>query len=482
MNIHYSRLPAIIASFEAAMRDEKLWAAVDNKVQMPEVTDLHFFDTKQAAVDFQDFNRSMQREIVLFPVLVTWDAMHEKVNAQIKSGIEYPNVTIDHQEMQELNQQYLMRMAAGELSQAMDGINWDNTFYDPLYANTEAESFEDKVDFNRLQCLIEDLSAFAQSNERAYAMVKEMLHHYWTGQPMEIQIESVLNGHLPRNTFLLLSPTNNQTMNMENLQFLKDNVKYTGFGEALFAELEKNIQEKKPEFQLHFTTQINNRPFDAVLDFRKSNTSDMYFFNRYAASIEKSNGTKVEQSFAINKGKGVTAKEAYNLLQGRAIKKELTNSKGETYQAWMQLDFDNKDDKGNHLVKKYNDNYGYDLRESVAKFPVLDLDGGEKEKDLMRSLEKGNAQAATIDNNGVAMKVFLEANPQYKTLNVYDEHFKMLKHDSLPKIQEQVSAPAEKVSDKNVNTKQDLKNAKGQTAGKGQLEKKRTRQGKGVKM
>ena len=167
---------------------------------------------------------------------------------------------------------------------------------------------------------------------------------------------------------------------MENLQYLKDNIKYTGFGEALYPELEKNITARKEEFQLHFTTQIGNRPFDAVLDFRKSNTSDMYFFNRYKATIEKSNGEKVSQSFQINKGKGVTAKEAYNLLQGRAVKREMTNAKGEEYQAWMQLDFDNKDEKGNFKVNKYNENYGYELRESIARFPVLELDGGDKEK------------------------------------------------------------------------------------------------------
>lgn len=222
---------------------------------------------------------------------------------------------------------------------------------------------------------------------------------------------------------------------MENLQFLKDNIKYSGFGEALYGELEKNIQSKKNDFQLHFATQVNNRPFDAILHFRKSNTSEMYIFNRYVASVEKANGEKLEQSFSIDKGKGVTAKEAYNLLQGRAVYKELTNSKGGDYRAWMQLDFDKKDEKGNYAVNKYTDNYGYDLRESVAKFPVLELDGGEKEKELLRSLERGNAQAVSIDKDGEPLKVFLEANPKYKSVNVYDEHFKMMKHENLPKIE-----------------------------------------------
>jgi hypothetical protein len=184
----------------------------------------------------------------------------------------------------------------------------------------------------------------------------------------------------------------------------------------------------------------------------------MYFFNRYKASIEKSNGEKIEQSFQITKGKGVTAKEAYNLLQGRAVKREMTNAKGEEYQAWMQFDFDNKDEKGNFKVNKYTENYGYDLRESIARFPVFELDGGDKEKDLLRSLEKGNAQMATMDKDGEQIKVFLEANPKYKTINVYDEQFKMMKHEELPKV------------------------ANGQRIQQVQISKKRVRNQKGVKV
>ncbi|WP_204319719.1 hypothetical protein, partial [Klebsiella pneumoniae] len=72
---------------------------------------------------------------------------------------------------------------------------------------------------------------------------------------------------------------------------------------------------------------------------------------------------------------------------------------------------------------------------------MQELDGGEKEKELMRSLERGNAQMATIDNKGEPMKIILEANPKYKTVNVYDEKFKMLKHHELPQAQK-VEAPA----------------------------------------
>jgi hypothetical protein len=216
----------------------------------------------------------------------------------------------------------------------------------------------------------------------------------------------------------------------------------------------------------------------------------MYFFNRYKASIEKSNGEKIEQSFQITKGKGVTAKEAYNLLQGRAVKREMTNAKGEEYQAWMQLDFDNKDEKGNFKVNKYTENYGYDLRESIARFPVLELDGGDKEKDLLRSLEKGNAQMATIDKNGEQIKVFLEANPKYKTINVYDEQFKMMKHEELPKVEKEqrvqqdqkMGEPKQEVKQTNNRQENPTEKKNSQKNEKGLISKKRVRNQKGVKV
>ncbi len=128
-------------------------------------------------------------------------------------------------------------------------------------------------------------------------------------------------------------------MNQQNLNYLKENLKYMGFGESLYPVLEKNIQQRFPEFVLKLHLDMNRKPFDVDLHFRKSDNSDMYFFNSYSASLQRSNGEKVEQTFYLNKGKGVTAKEAYNLLEGRAVYKELTTKAGESYKAWLQLDF-----------------------------------------------------------------------------------------------------------------------------------------------
>jgi hypothetical protein len=105
--------------------------------------------------------------------------------------------------------------------------------------------------------------------------------------------------------------------------------------------LEKNLNEGKAEFQLHYKAEINKKPFEATMNFRKSETTDRYFFNNYHASLEKGKDEKAEQTFYLNKGKGVTGKEAFNLLDGRSVHKDLVTKEGQPYKAWMQLNFEN---------------------------------------------------------------------------------------------------------------------------------------------
>ena len=242
-------------------------------------------------------------------------------------------------------------------------------------------------------------------------------------------------------------------MNNDNLQYLKDNIKYMGFGETLKAELERNMGEGKGEFQLHFKAEINKKPFEATLNFRKSDSTDMYFFNNYNASLEKSNGEKNEQTFYLNKGKGVTAKEAYNLLDGRAVHKDLTTKEGQPYKAWIQLDFENKDKNNNFEVKQFHENYGYDLKTAVEKFAVAELNDPEKAKTLMQSLEKGNVQSVTIEKDGNSHKMFMEADPQYKKITMYDSNMKMVAKESLEQYKSGIDKGSKEVKEGQENDK-----------------------------
>jgi len=251
-------------------------------------------------------------------------------------------------------------------------------------------------------------------------------------------------------------------MNTNNLEFLQNGLKYLGFDEKLGIELAKNISEGKADFQLKEQKSYGNDKMDTALHFRKSDSSDMYFFNKYDATVKKGN-EDLNQTFYIEKNKGVTLKEAYNLLSGRSVNKDLVNKDGEKYNAWIQLNFSEKDKYGNHPVKQYHANYGYDLAQAVAKHPVKELSDPEQKDKLMSSLEKGNVQSVTFSKDGKEEKMFIEANPQYKTVNVFDGQMKEVKQENVKLGQDVKEAPVkagelEKKAAKSIDKKQPSKN------------------------
>lgn len=220
-------------------------------------------------------------------------------------------------------------------------------------------------------------------------------------------------------------------MNDKNYEYLKDSMKYMGFGDGLAEALKTMMKIGGADFQLAFNSEINKKAFSAVLSFRKSQNTDMYFFNGYHATLQRSNGELKDQAFYLNKGKGVTVKEAYNLLEGRAVYKELENKEGEKYHAWLQIDFGKRDKNNNHQMKQYHEKFGFDLKEALSKFPIRDMKEPDLKDILLSSLQKGNLQAVAFEKEGGAVRMFVEANPQYKTVNLYDSELKRLPKEEL---------------------------------------------------
>ncbi len=216
-------------------------------------------------------------------------------------------------------------------------------------------------------------------------------------------------------------------MNKENVDFLKERLFYLGFGDNLSAKLEKKITDKEDKFNLSFQAEFQNSGkksvVDYTLDVSKSKQNDMYFLNNYTATLNPDNPDKsVTHKFYLNKGSGVTAKEAFNMLEGRAVfKDKLENKEGEKYKAWLQIDFNNKDDKGNFKVQQYHEAWKYDLDKNLAKQPIKELENPTQKEQLVKSLEKGNIPQVTFVRDGKEEKMFVEANPKERSLTIYDQ-------------------------------------------------------------
>jgi hypothetical protein len=237
-------------------------------------------------------------------------------------------------------------------------------------------------------------------------------------------------------------------MNQKNFDYLKDGLKYLGFGEGLNNKLAEELASGKTEFQINTVNEYGRDKVNYKLDFRKSDQSDMYFFNRYNATFKpEGDSPEKAQTFYIKKNSGITAKEAYNLLNGRAVNKDLTNAEGQPYNAWLQIDFAQKDDNGNHKFKMIHQAYGYDLEKELAKHPIKELNEPVTKERLMQSLERGNLHQVTFTEADKEEKMFIEANPQFKTLNVYDDRLKKVFVEVAKKYHVPESDPMKKQSE-----------------------------------
>jgi hypothetical protein len=220
-------------------------------------------------------------------------------------------------------------------------------------------------------------------------------------------------------------------MNTQNLDFLKKTLLNLGFGEKMNPELEKQIGAKAPAFQLFASHEFNQKQADYTLHFKAGENKEMYFFNKYDASVKSGQGEENKQSFYINKGSGVTAKEAFNLIEGRAVHKQLYSQGGEKYSAWLKLDPENLTEGGNKKLRSWNENYGFKPEEVLAGKGIKEMKTDESRENLLRSLRKGNAQQITVEKDGGEKKYFIAANPQFKTVDLYDGQMKKLKREEL---------------------------------------------------
>ncbi len=214
-------------------------------------------------------------------------------------------------------------------------------------------------------------------------------------------------------------------MNTKNFEYLRDQVKYTGFGEGLENELKEQILTGKPSFSLNFDASYQDDFVQAKLNFDRSKETDIYFFNSYQVELHKEGKQEpLKQQFYVHFGNTVTMKEAYNLMDGRSVHKELLNKEGESYKTWLQLDFKESDSQGNFKVKHYHENYGYELEKELEKHQIKELQHPAYKQELIDSLKKGNRQSVNLNISGQDSKHFIEANPQYKTVNIYDGNLK----------------------------------------------------------
>ena len=164
------------------------------------------------------------------------------------------------------------------------------------------------------------------------------------------------------------------------------------------------------------------------LNFKKGK-EDMYFLNSYHALQNDQ-----ESKFYVNNGeKNITSKEAFNLMEGRSVFREMTNKEGEKYSAWVKV---TPETLGQEKLEfqVYTENYGYDIERAMGKVNDRQLYFSHNKEDVMKSLEKGNL--VEVHNMDKSEKYFVAADPQYKSMAIFNEEGKKMMLENINKVEE----------------------------------------------
>ncbi len=200
----------------------------------------------------------------------------------------------------------------------------------------------------------------------------------------------------------------------QNSQSLHQQVRRAGFTN-LAAKIDEQIKHGQQQFSLPVSYYINDKErLNHQLSFVKDQ-SGTYHFEGYKTNLynESKPNEQREQYFSAKNGYEINTTESYNLLAGRAIKKNAT---------WVQLDFNDKDANCNFRMKEFHSGYGYNLQKILQQLPLKELLNESEANKLHDALKNGNRVAVSFIKNGNEQRYYIEANPQFKSVNIYDEH------------------------------------------------------------
>ncbi|HEY6900198.1 MAG TPA: hypothetical protein VI233_06125 [Puia sp.] len=211
-------------------------------------------------------------------------------------------------------------------------------------------------------------------------------------------------------------------MNKENLDYLQDKLKFLGFGEAspMNDELADKVGKGDISFQLQTAVAYGeNAMVEAKLYFLQGN-EERYYLQKYDARLRYDGHPEKErsQTFFIYKGKGFTLKEAFNLLDGRAVYKKLQDPNGVEFLGWSQLNFSLRDPSGNYRYIRYGALYNYDLERVLNIYPILNLQNDAIRETLIRSLQRGNAHPVYLVKDGKKAKCLISANLETRLITI----------------------------------------------------------------
>lgn len=197
-----------------------------------------------------------------------------------------------------------------------------------------------------------------------------------------------------------------------NKKSLEDQLKNSGF-QAAYGKVLQHIQEQQLNFTVPVSYHISEiERLEHSLYFIKD-TQGAYQFDGYRSILYTDSTPSIRSThyFKNEKAESFNAEEAYNMLAGRAVLKNGT---------WKQFNFYDKELNDNYRMHEFPEAYGYNLGSVLSGLPIKNSSYEEFES-LADSLQKGRREEVLLLVEGRENKIFIEANPQFKTLTFFND-------------------------------------------------------------
>lgn len=208
-------------------------------------------------------------------------------------------------------------------------------------------------------------------------------------------------------------------MKTEHVNFLHETLKYLGFGvnTPLNNALDEQLSREPDAFTLHTEVSFDGETMiEATLFFKrgKGEYTDRYFFNKYDAVLRFLDRPGEERKLTVQierNRRGITFKQAFNLLQGRYVQRKVVDQNSETHDWWLHLEFKVRAVNGNPYLRYYKGRF--DLEKALDAYPIRELATPEQKDRICRSLRRGNLQLVTFRHaNGSWQSNMIYVNPE----------------------------------------------------------------------
>lgn len=269
------------------------------------------------------------------------------------------------------------------------------------------------------------------------------------GHVVSVNIDKILNDFKQERPRVMTELTKAGNPYEKNIEELNKQVVSLGFTTDLLPKLKDAFEKGEKEFMIPQVDEAGKKTTAATLHFRETVNGDRVVLDRFNTFLQKTpNADPIQQTFFVSeRGTNINYHEAVNLLHGRAIAKEVTNAEGEKNKVWLQLDLKNINERGQFEIKQIS---GYDIYAVLDARPIKESKDVNVRAELGARLERGERVAVTFEEKSIAMKAYIEAAPQFKTLHYFDDSQKRISFEQIKNTLD----PGHKKAVQQENTKQ----------------------------